>query len=97
MARAREKAAADDAAAARDGAAALEAQLAGAAARCDALGGKVAASREARLVAQQALDEREAQLREARRELAVVQGQLATSLEQALARGAPMAAPTAVA
>lgn len=74
----------DEAAAARDEKAMLEALAEGANARVEALGGKVKASRDARLLAQQTLEAREAELRATRQELATMQAQLAQTLERQL-------------
>ena len=85
MARAREKRGADEAAAARDEKADLEARAHGALQRCESLGEKVRASRDARLHAQQVLEQREAELLEARSEIARLQGQFGGALERQLA------------
>jgi hypothetical protein len=83
-ARANEQLALGAAAAARDDKAELEARMSGSQARLDAMGEKVRASRESRLHAQQTLEQREVELRESRRELVQLQGQLAGALEYAL-------------
>ena len=84
-ARARESRAVEAAAAARDEKAALEARAQGAQTRCDTLTEKVKVSREARLEAVQACEQREAELREARGEIQELQGKLSRALERLLA------------
>ena len=70
VARARERRAVDEAVACKAERDNLEADLATARARVDALGEKVRVSREARISVQQTLEQRESQLEAARRELA---------------------------
>ena len=70
---------------ARDEKAALEARAQGAQTRCDTLTEKVKVSREARLEAVQACEQREAELREARGEIQELQGKLSRALERLLA------------
>jgi len=79
--RARERRAVDDSSFARDQSAVLEARLEGAQARADALAEKARVSREGRLQVQQVLEQREAELRAARRDLGHAQSNLAAALE----------------
>ena len=79
-ARAREKRAAEEVALARDEKAASEARSQGNLTRCDSLAEKVRVTREARLHMQQTLDQRESELREARREISELHGRLGSAL-----------------